>query len=131
MARKSFLIRWFQLHCPANLVNSHIIPDDSSKASVTKDFNWKCLDDIVRTWIYGTFSPTLLKLIVRPNDSAFDTWTRIENNFQSNKTSRILHLESQFNDISLATFPNVKAYCNELENIATSLNNLGVSISDN
>ncbi|XP_057532784.1 uncharacterized protein LOC130810659 [Amaranthus tricolor] len=96
-----------------------------------KDSEWLHLDDIIRTWIYGTISPSLLKSIVRPDDSAFDAWTRIENNFQNNKTSRILNLESQFNDISLANFPNVKAYCNELENIATSLNNLGTSISDN
>ncbi|XP_057533062.1 uncharacterized protein LOC130810960 [Amaranthus tricolor] len=95
------------------------------------NFNtWQRLDDIVRTWI-GTISPSLLKSIVRPDDSAFDAWIRIENNFQNNRTFHILHLESQFNDISLANFPNVKAYCNELENIATSLNNLSTSISDN
>ncbi|XP_057538134.1 uncharacterized protein LOC130815662 [Amaranthus tricolor] len=57
--------------------------------------------------------------------------TRLENNFQNNKTSRIFHLESQFNEISLSNFPNVKAYCNELETIATSLTNLGASVSDN
>ena len=87
-------VTFFQLHCRANLVDSHIIPDDSSKASVTKDSDWQRLDDIVRTWIYGTISPPLLKSIVRPNDSAFDAWTRIESNFQNNKTYRILHLES-------------------------------------
>ena len=74
---------------------------------------------------------SLLKSIVRPDNSAFDAWTRIENNFQNNKTSHILHLESKFNDISLTNFPNMKAYCNELENLATSLNNLGTFISDN
>ena len=96
-----------------------------------KDSKWQRLDDIVRTWIHGTISPSLLKSIVRPDDSAFDAWTRIENNFQNNKTSRILHRESQFNEISLSNFPNVKAYCAELENITTSLNNLGTSISYN
>ncbi|XP_057523869.1 uncharacterized protein LOC130803685 [Amaranthus tricolor] len=121
----------FKLHCRAHLVDIHILPDDSTKASVSKDSEWQRLDDIVRTWIYCTISPSLLTSIIRPDDSAFDAWTRIENNFQNNKSSRILHLESKFNDISLANFPNVKAYCNELENLATSLNNLGSSISDN
>ncbi|XP_057517886.1 uncharacterized protein LOC130798808 [Amaranthus tricolor] len=114
-----------------HLVDSHILPDDSFKASVSKDFEWQRLDDSVRTWIYGTISPSLLQSIVRPDDCAFDAWTRIENNFQNNKTSQILHLESQFNDISLSNFSNVKAYCNELETITTSLTNLGASISDN
>ncbi|XP_057522506.1 uncharacterized protein LOC130802508 [Amaranthus tricolor] len=121
----------FKLHCRANLVDSHILPDDYSKALVSKDSEWQRLDDIVRTWIYGSISPSLLQSIVRPDDCAFDAWTRIENNFQNNKTSRILHLESQFNDISLSKFPNVKSYCNELETIATSLTNLGTSIIDN
>ncbi|XP_057523996.1 uncharacterized protein LOC130803811 [Amaranthus tricolor] len=121
----------FKLHCRAHLVESHILPDDSSKVLVPKDSDWQRLDDIVRTWIYGSINPSLLQTIVHPDDCAFDAWTRLENNFQNNKTSRILHLESQFNDISLSTFSNVKSYCNEIESIATSLNNLGTSITDN
>ena len=109
----------------------HILPDDSTKASVSKYSKWQRLDDIVRKWIYGTISPSLLTSIGRPDDSAFDACTRIENNFQNNYSSRILHLESIFNDIFLANFPNVKAYCNDLENLTTSHNNLGTSISDN
>ncbi|XP_057529985.1 uncharacterized protein LOC130808541 [Amaranthus tricolor] len=92
------------LHCRVHLVDSHILPDDSCKALVSKDSEWQCLDDIVRTWIYGSISPSLLQFIVRPDDCAFDAWTRLENKFQNNKTSCILHLESQFNDISLSTF---------------------------
>ena len=121
----------FKLQCRAHLVDSHIVPDDSFKASIPIDSDWQHLDDIVRTWLYGTISPSRLKSIVRPDNRSFDAWTRIENNFQNNKTSRILHLESQFNDISLANFPNVKAYCNELENIATTRTNLCTSISSN
>ena len=121
----------FKRHCRAHLVDAHILPNDSFKASAFKDSEWQRLDDIVHTWIFGTLSPSLLLSIIRPGDCSFDAWTRIENNFQNNKTSRILHLESQFNEISLSNFPNVKTYCNELETIATSLTNLGTSISDN
>ena len=112
-------------------MDSHILPYDSSKALVSKDSEWQRLADIVRTWIYGSISPSLLQSVVRPDDYAFDDWNRLENNFKNNKTSRILHLESQFNDISPSTFSNVKSYCNELETIATFLNNLGTSITDN
>ncbi|XP_057540779.1 uncharacterized protein LOC130818634 [Amaranthus tricolor] len=133
MRRQPFnqiILLWY--HLPrAHLVDSHILPDDSSKASTSKDSEWQRLDDFVRTWIYGSISPSLLQSIVRPDDCTFDAWTRIENNFQNNKTSWILHLESQFNDISLSNFPNVKSYFNELETIATSLTNLGTSITDN
>ena len=30
----------FKLHCRAHLVDSHILPDDSSKALVSKDSEW-------------------------------------------------------------------------------------------
>ena len=98
-----------KLHCRAYLVNTHIIPDDSTK-SVTKDSEWQLCHDIVRTWLYGTITSTLLKSVIRPDDSALDACNRLENNFQNNKTSYILHLESQFNEISLSSFSNVKAY---------------------
>ena len=62
----------FKLHCRVYLVDSHILSDDSSKPSVTKDSDWQCLDDIIRTWIYGTISPTLPQTIVRHDDSALD-----------------------------------------------------------
>ncbi|XP_057523982.1 uncharacterized protein LOC130803797 [Amaranthus tricolor] len=77
----------FKLHFRAHLVDSHIIPDDSSKALVSKDSEWQRLDDIVRTRIYGSISPSLLQSIVHPDDCAFDAWNRLENNFQNNKTS--------------------------------------------
>lgn len=98
----------FKLHCRTYLVDSHLLAEDSSKASTPKDDEWQRLDDMARTWIYSTISPSLLSNIVRPDDSAFDTWTRVENNFQNNKITRILHLESCVNDLSLSNFPDVK-----------------------
>ena len=50
----------FKLHCRAYLVDSHILLDASSKALVSKDSEWQRLDDIVRTWIYGSISLSLL-----------------------------------------------------------------------
>ena len=121
----------FKLHCWAYLVETHILFDDSTKPSVVKDSEWQRLDDIVRTWIYGSISPTLVQSIVRSDDCDLDAWNRVENNFQNNKTSRILYLESQFNDLHLTNFPNVKAYCNELQNLALTLSNHRTTISDN
>ncbi|XP_057529791.1 uncharacterized protein LOC130808330 [Amaranthus tricolor] len=121
----------FQLQCRGNLVDNHITSKDSLNTSDAKDSERQRLNDIVRTWIYSTISPSLLPSIVRPKDSALDAWNRLENNFQNNRTSRILHLESQFNNLSLSNFPHVKSYCNELQNLATTLTNLGTTISDN
>ena len=55
----------FKLHCRVHLVDSHILPDDSSKALVSKDSEWQRLDDIVRTWIYGSINPSLLQSVLK------------------------------------------------------------------
>ena len=93
----------FKLHCRTNLVDDHLIPDDSSKPSVPRDAEWQHLDDIVRTWLYGTISSALLSTIVCPKDCALDTWNRIENNFKTIKLPVffILNLNSM-NFLSLA-----------------------------
>ena len=62
----------FKFHCRAHLVDSHILPDDSIKASVSKDSDWQRIDDIVRTWIYSTISTSFVQSIFRPDDSAYD-----------------------------------------------------------
>lgn len=111
----------FKLHCRANLVEDHINLGGDSKASSSTDPEWQRLGDIVRTWIYATISIDLLKNVVQPNDNAKDAWSRILQNFQNNKTCRILYLEA---------LSNVKAYCTELNTIATTLNILGTSITD-
>lgn len=91
----------FQVHCSAHLVLDHIIPDESSNEIETKNSEWKHLDDIVRTWIYSIICPVLLISIVQPKDSARDVWGRLEKTFYNNKTTRTLHLEAQFNDLSI------------------------------
>jgi hypothetical protein len=95
----------FQLHCSAYLVLDHIIPDESSKPLDKYDSEWKRLDDIICTWIYGTICPALLTSIVQPKDSARDAWDRLENTFRNNKTTRILHLESQLMTFLLLNSP--------------------------
>ena len=72
-----------------------------------------------------------LQSIVCPDDCALDAWNQIEDNFHNNKTSRILHPKSQFNKLSLSSFPNVKAYYDEHQNLAFTLNNLSTDITDN
>ena len=56
----------------AHLVEDHIIPGDDSKTSSSTDPEWKCLDDIVWTWLYATISIDLLKNFVHPHDNAKD-----------------------------------------------------------
>ena len=90
----------FQLHCGAHLVLEHIVPDD--KNPPTEDATWHYLDDLVCTWIYGTISVELIKPVLDPTDKALDTWNRLVNRFQNNKTTRILTLESQFNFVHLS-----------------------------
>ncbi|KAL2936002.1 Retrovirus-related Pol polyprotein from transposon RE1 [Bienertia sinuspersici] len=123
----------FKLHCRAYLVIDHItkpneksaVPDPSDKAL------WQRLDDIVRQWIYGTISNDLLNSILDADDTALDTWTRLENFFHNNKSARALNLDSQFTNTKLENFDGVKSYCTRLKTLADSLKNVGDKVSDN
>ena len=68
---------FFKLHCRAYHVDDSIISDDSFTVLVPRESKWQRLDDIIRTWIYGTISPALLQFVVRPQDSALDAWNRM------------------------------------------------------
>ncbi|KAL2937880.1 Retrovirus-related Pol polyprotein from transposon TNT 1-94 [Bienertia sinuspersici] len=92
---------------------------------------WQRLDDIVRQWIYGTISKDLLNSILDADDKAIDTWDRLENFFHNNKSTRALHLDSQFTNTKLDQFDGVKSYCTRLKDLADSLKNVGDTVSDN
>ena len=83
----------------------------------------------VRTWIYAIMSVDLLKNVVHSDDNAMDAWNRIMQNFQNNNQHSLPWSPIQWHQ----TFqiPNLKAYCNELNTLAITLNNPDTHITDN
>ncbi|KAL2895061.1 Retrovirus-related Pol polyprotein from transposon RE1 [Bienertia sinuspersici] len=115
------------------MVIDHITPVDEKAPTPNPSDKalWQRLDDIVRQWIYGTVSTDLLNSILEADDTALDTWNRVENFFHNNKSARALTLDTQFTNTRLEQFDGVKSYYTRLKTIADSLKNVGDKVSDN
>ncbi|XP_071713968.1 uncharacterized protein [Rutidosis leptorrhynchoides] len=104
----------FKITCTAFDVIDHInTPAQSSNSTVSVNSNtpdpatWNHLHAIVLNWMYGTVSLEVLNSIFESGSTASKTWSRIQNLFQDNKSSRALYLNQQFTNIKLDNFPNV------------------------
>jgi hypothetical protein len=57
---------------------------------------WARLDNIVVTWILGTLSPELHKIVQESTDTACQAWLAIEAQLLGNSESRVLKLNARF-----------------------------------
>ncbi|XP_071734250.1 uncharacterized protein [Rutidosis leptorrhynchoides] len=64
------------------------------------------------------------------DSTALQVWDCLKNIFHDNEQTRVIHLQQQISNVRLVNFPNVSAYCQELENISDQLNNVGKDIKD-
>ncbi|XP_071688440.1 uncharacterized protein [Rutidosis leptorrhynchoides] len=130
----------FKIHCRAFEVLNHIIPAaNSSSTSETTQTNtnttqtntksWARLDDIVLQWIYRTISHELLLAIMSPDQTANQAWERLKDIFQDNQHSRAvyLYLQQKFSNIRQFDFPNIDAYCQEIESVGDQLASVSVN----
>ncbi|XP_021749409.1 uncharacterized protein LOC110715146 [Chenopodium quinoa] len=122
-------VELFDNHVCAYNVLDHIDPTVSRPKDIS-DALWIRLDAIVKQWIYGTISVELLQTILKPKSTARQTWDRLREIFQDNKTTRAVYLETQLNELHLDSLPNVTAYCQQLKNLADQLANVDQPISD-
>ncbi|XP_021747748.1 uncharacterized protein LOC110713604 [Chenopodium quinoa] len=118
----------------ATLVSNIKTFDPSAKKSepTTAEVSFlKSLDSLVRKWIYGTISNDLLNTIIDPDERVVDTWNRLENFFNNNKSTCALHLDAQFKNTKLDQFDGVKPYYTRLKTLVDNLRNVGDKVSDN
>nr|KAJ0225416.1 hypothetical protein LSAT_V11C100033530 [Lactuca sativa] len=88
----------------------------AEKTKVATEYEtWSRLDAIVLQWIYGTISNDLLHTILKPNTSASQAWTALENIFQDNQSTRVVYLDSKFVSMRLDHHPNISSYCQAMK----------------
>ncbi|XP_057522458.1 uncharacterized protein LOC130802457 [Amaranthus tricolor] len=98
-------VKLFRLTCIVYNVLDHI----DSTAPRSSDIDtalWMRLDAVLKQWLYATISPDFLQTILKPNATAHEVWTRVEELFHDNKNTRAVFLETQFNKLALSDFPN-------------------------
>jgi hypothetical protein len=104
--------------------------DDNVLSDVTDpSVYWARLDSIVVTWILGTLSPELHKIVREPTETVHQAWLTIEAQFLSNSESCVLQLDARFcvfkqGDLS------VRDYCRRMKGMADDLRALGETVTD-
>ncbi|XP_010474091.1 PREDICTED: uncharacterized protein LOC104753554 [Camelina sativa] len=116
----------FETHCYNFGVYGHL--DGTSTPANDTDTAWKERDGIVKMWIYGTISSSLLDTILKTHSSARDIWISIENLFRDNK-ARAIQLENDLRSLTIGDMT-VLDYCQKLKTLSDLLANVDSPVTD-
>lgn len=126
----------FEIHCIGYGVDDHLRPPpapstepaDKEKSESAK-ITWTRMDSIVKSWLYGTLSTSLLHMIFQKSASAFDIWNNLEKVFRDNKRSKIIQLDRELRNITLGT-SSITNYCNKIKTLADQLDHMGAKVDE-
>ncbi|GJT73409.1 ribonuclease H-like domain-containing protein [Tanacetum coccineum] len=75
---------------------------DGTTVNTNNDANdRKKLDSLLKVWIYGTISTSLLQTVLKKNVTAKDVWTSLKNLFHDNKDARARELQEELRSLDL------------------------------
>lgn len=97
------------------------------KPTNLSDAEWFRIDNIVKSWIYGTLSQTLLNTIQIPGALAHVVWMTLEKLFRDNKDFKTFQLDSEIRNITMGD-STLHAYCIHIKRIFDLLENLDRSV---
>ena len=117
----------FETHCLTFGVVDHL--DGSSVATPETEKTWKERDGLVKMWIYGTITDSLVETILTPKSTARDLWLALENLFRDNKENRALQLENELRTITIGDTM-VQEYCRKLKSLSDLLANIESPVTD-
>lgn len=81
----------FKTYCLRYNVQDHL--DDSNK--LPDDIEWVTVDNIIKQWLYGSFTQTILQSIITIDATAADVWKSIEDLFHENKVIKAIELDDE------------------------------------
>ncbi|XP_023738295.1 uncharacterized protein LOC111886293 [Lactuca sativa] len=85
--------------------------------------HWDNLDNLVKSWLYGTMTQLLLTMIFKPKFSAQSIWDNLEALFQDNKHSRAIELDNELHSLVQGDW-SITDYCQKMKSIANLLVNI-------
>ncbi|KAL7601402.1 hypothetical protein Lser_V15G26960 [Lactuca serriola] len=88
---------------------------------------WQRIDNIVKMWIYGTLSPSLLQLSSKRKPNTLALWCYLESLFRANKDSKAMQLDTELRNISMGNLF-VTEYCTKIQTLADLLENLDAEV---
>ncbi|KFK22676.1 hypothetical protein AALP_AAs71218U000100, partial [Arabis alpina] len=117
----------FETHCTTFNVLEHIEGSGNPTPAIAK--TWAERDGLVKMWIYGTLSESLLDTVLKAKCTARELWLSIENLFRDNKESRALQLEHELRTTTIGD-KSVHDYCQKLKTLSDLLANVDSPITD-
>ncbi|XP_010484948.1 PREDICTED: uncharacterized protein LOC104763245 [Camelina sativa] len=117
----------FETHCLSFSVSGHL--DGTSVPATPQDTAWKERDGLVKMWIYGTISPSILDTVLKSRCTARELWVTIENLFRDNKEDRAIQLENELRSFTIGDL-SVHDYCQKLKSISDLLANVDSPITE-
>ncbi|XP_010445490.1 PREDICTED: uncharacterized protein LOC104728159 [Camelina sativa] len=110
----------FESHCICFGVLSHL--DVAFVPTPETEKEWKEHDDLLKMWIYGTISESILDTVLKTKCSARDLWLTIKNLFQDNKEAQVFELENELlttviGDLTVHTYCQIKTLSDQLANL--------------
>ena len=117
----------FEIHCVSFGVLHHI--DGSSSCTPATEKEWKERDGLVKMWIYGTISDSIIDTVLKKNATARDFWLSIESLFRDNKEARALQLENELRTMVIGDL-SVHEYCQKMKTTADLLTNIDAPVSE-
>lgn len=82
------------------------------------------MDNIVKQWLYGTLSQTVLQSVLKPDSIAADVWRTIQDLFHENKETKIIELDDELRHLSIGN-QSILECCSKVKSISDLLSNLG------
>lgn len=104
-------------------VSNHL----TSSIALGDDPEWDTVDNIVKQWIYGTLSQSVLQSIITSDATTTETRTTIEALFHENKEVKAIELDDELRNIQLGD-STILEYCNHIKSIADLLSNIGAPV---
>jgi hypothetical protein len=116
--------RWRNLMLRRYALDDHVLFDIADPS-----IYWARLDNIVVTWILGTLSPELHKIIRELTETARQAWLVIEAQFLGNNESCILQLDARFCAFKQGDL-SVSDYYHRMKGMINDLRALGETVTD-
>ncbi|GKD70670.1 hybrid signal transduction histidine kinase M [Tanacetum coccineum] len=117
----------FILHCTSFGV-LNFIQDTSTSAERDAD-DWGKLDSLVKLWIFGTISKSLLQRVLKKNTTSHDVWKQLKDVFHDNKSARAMQLDNDLRNVELGNL-SITDYFHKIRRMADLLANIDSPVDE-
>ena len=117
----------FTSHCHSFGV--HGLLDGSLTSTSDTASEWKRLDSLVKVWIYGTISTSLLQTVLKRNVTAEDVWKSLADLFHDNKEARSMELHEELRSLEIGSL-SIAEYFKKIKVISDLLSNIDSPVSE-